>query len=575
MGKERVFKEMDGRKYNIPFPFKGIMAVMLSVSLILSPGLSRKVYAMENESELRQSVEEATRLLETILKKQYRKKEQELKDLIMDKGYQYDLTMTSFYDIGNPFKDMDYIDILSVYSSIREYCNLNGLLLGEGLGGVDFLTMEVREMSYKSDKALLYPAYEAVPEGYFVRSGNHVVTEDTEVDAYEEYEPGRFRYAGKEKITIRSETVHYGEVSLSVIAPDELYDVFQVDKKDIIDSYHKRKAAIEREVNEDALSQSVFVQVRYSADKVSDLSASDIERLIADAPSDRQALLRTSVSLLGQVPYEWGGKPRKSGYDNNWWLYIDGVQNGLDCSGFVQWAFMTSGYDKTLTDKMISTSTMISSLEDISPTDLLPGDIGLLNLGDTINHAGIYLGDGYFIHCSSAAGTVAISKFDFHYFKRAVDENSMVDIETQKTYDIDNYTKSKYYTNIHQQEILMLAQLIEHEAGNQGLNGWVAVGEVVINRLNSPDFPDTVSGVIFQKGQFTNASAITGIEPREEILSVSADLLYGNIRIFNNPSVLYFRNPMLTSGIAASTPADWGNHKWYASLNEHAFYLSN
>lgn len=52
----------------------------------------------------------------------------------------------------------------------------------------------------------------------------------------------------------------------------------------------------------------------------------------------------------------------------------------------------------------------------------------------------------------------------------------------------------------------LLANLIYCEAGNQPYSGQVAVGAVVINRMLSPAFPDTLSGVIYQSWQFEPAS---------------------------------------------------------------------
>ena len=49
----------------------------------------------------------------------------------------------------------------------------------------------------------------------------------------------------------------------------------------------------------------------------------------------------------------------------------------------------------------------------------------------------------------------------------------------------------------------LLANLIYCEAGNQPYAGQVAVGAVVINRVKSAVFPDTVVGVIYQNKQFS------------------------------------------------------------------------
>ena len=51
----------------------------------------------------------------------------------------------------------------------------------------------------------------------------------------------------------------------------------------------------------------------------------------------------------------------------------------------------------------------------------------------------------------------------------------------------------------------LLAALIFCEAGNQPYDGQVAVGAVVMNRVRSGSFPNTITDVIYQSGQFTPA----------------------------------------------------------------------
>lgn len=52
---------------------------------------------------------------------------------------------------------------------------------------------------------------------------------------------------------------------------------------------------------------------------------------------------------------------------------------------------------------------------------------------------------------------------------------------------------------------LLLAALIWCEAGNQSYEGKLAVGAVVMNRVRSSAYPDTIHGVIYASGQFTPA----------------------------------------------------------------------
>lgn len=53
----------------------------------------------------------------------------------------------------------------------------------------------------------------------------------------------------------------------------------------------------------------------------------------------------------------------------------------------------------------------------------------------------------------------------------------------------------------------LLANIIYCEAGGEPYEGKLAVGAVVINRVLSNKFPDTVVGVVYQKGQFSPAAS--------------------------------------------------------------------
>lgn len=56
-------------------------------------------------------------------------------------------------------------------------------------------------------------------------------------------------------------------------------------------------------------------------------------------------------------------------------------------------------------------------------------------------------------------------------------------------------------------EVTLLGALIQCEAGNGSYEGMLAVGAVVMNRVKSGSFPNSISGVIYQSGQFTPASS--------------------------------------------------------------------
>lgn len=93
--------------------------------------------------------------------------------------------------------------------------------------------------------------------------------------------------------------------------------------------------------------------------------------------------------------------------------------------------------------------------------------------------------------------------------------------------------------------VYLLARIISAEARGESYTGQVAVGAVVLNRIEHPSFPDTLSGVIYQNGAFT---AIVDGQFNQPI----ADSAYKAARDALNgwdPSggAIYYYNPAKTS----------------------------
>ncbi len=83
------------------------------------------------------------------------------------------------------------------------------------------------------------------------------------------------------------------------------------------------------------------------------------------------------------------------------------------------------------------------------------------------------------------------------------DENG--NIVTEETTEPYEETTSPYENNYvaGENDLDMLAALIECEAGDQSYYGMLCVGAVVMNRINSSRFPNTLYEVIYQPYQFT------------------------------------------------------------------------
>lgn len=57
--------------------------------------------------------------------------------------------------------------------------------------------------------------------------------------------------------------------------------------------------------------------------------------------------------------------------------------------------------------------------------------------------------------------------------------------------------------NLDPSEVTCMAQNIYHEARGESLEGQKAVAHVTLNRMNSPAYPHTVCGVVYQPSQFS------------------------------------------------------------------------
>ncbi len=71
------------------------------------------------------------------------------------------------------------------------------------------------------------------------------------------------------------------------------------------------------------------------------------------------------------------------------------------------------------------------------------------------------------------------------------------------------------YEEITAEERELLARVVYAEANTETLEGQIAVAQVVLNRVRSASFPDTVSEVIYQERQFSTAPFLGSVVPTE------------------------------------------------------------
>ncbi len=107
--------------------------------------------------------------------------------------------------------------------------------------------------------------------------------------------------------------------------------------------------------------------------------------------------LRHELARWWQTPYVYGGRSKR----------------GVDCSALIENIYYSLGYDLPRTTKEQK-----HFGKNVRPNQLLIGDVIFFNnLDRKISHAGIYVGEGYFIHASSSYG-VTISRLWHPYYKK-------------------------------------------------------------------------------------------------------------------------------------------------------------
>ena len=88
-------------------------------------------------------------------------------------------------------------------------------------------------------------------------------------------------------------------------------------------------------------------------------------------------------------------------------------------------------------------------------------------------------------------------------------------IEKQKEVPVSLAYYKTIANSITDKEIDLLAKILYLEANDQSFTGQRAVVEVVFNRVLHDEFPNTVEGVLLQKGQFSTAKLLDKAAPTE------------------------------------------------------------
>ena len=154
-----------------------------------------------------------------------------------------------------------------------------------------------------------------------------------------------------------------------------------------------------------------------------------------------EKVVEAAESLVGKVNYFWGGKSLEMGWDERFGRDMEVTSPGssstgtirpfgLDCSGFVTWAFVNAGLPAESIESTIGhgTTAQWNVSTSIPASTAMLGDLAFLATPGTrkVNHIGIVVGrnaDGQIlvVHCSAGANNVSIATAEsvgLHIFRR-------------------------------------------------------------------------------------------------------------------------------------------------------------
>lgn len=111
-----------------------------------------------------------------------------------------------------------------------------------------------------------------------------------------------------------------------------------------------------------------------------------------------QDVLFLAISLVG-TPYRFGGNT---------------PEGGFDCSGLIGYVFRQAA-----ALSLPRTTRELQALRgrEVRRPDLASGDLVFFGARGRVNHAGIYVGEGRFVHAPSSGGTVRLDALDGHYWR--------------------------------------------------------------------------------------------------------------------------------------------------------------
>lgn len=424
-------------------------------------GLDGTAVDMENPVTLQESYNEMSGAVSDVVDQGYNRALEKVEQIIQDGGYDYDLSMEALINYAQSSAGYDVSYILAAYSASLQQQGTSEADMVAKLEAVmdDMFPVTYEEKQQERLIPVSYTTYQAVTltvvtsqtqtgtidgtpqyryttesRTYYEPSGVQTSEEPVTTTAYNPvtvslpvYSDGAvtgtseatyYEAAGSVTLNPETEIIRYVECTIHPFDESVITEAFGIDADATYDQFGITYAeAI------DNMAKALKMTLYGAASSGEAVELTDAE-LIAfverqNCNATRKYILSTGLSLVGKVPYFWGGKSGP-GWNEEWntpkVVTAEGSSStgtirpyGLDCSGFTTWVYNTA----LGVNIGAGTSGQYPNTVAISEAELLPGDLGFLaeSDGSGWNHVLMFAGysetgERMWVHCSSGSGVI-------------------------------------------------------------------------------------------------------------------------------------------------------------------------
>lgn len=382
-----------------------------------------------------------------------------VEQIIEEGGYDYDLSMDALINYAQSSAGFDVSYILAAYSASLQQ---QGVSKDDMVAKLNAVSGEMFPVTYEEKEQerivpVTYSTYRSVSvtvvtnrtqtgtingvpqyryttanRTYYLPDGSETSDTEITVPAYSEvtvdipiYSGGSitgtrqatyFEANGEETLTPTTEIIKYVECTIHPFDNTVIASAFGIDMNAIYPQFNVTYGeAIQNMAN--ALKMTLYGTL--GSGQMVPLTDAELIAFVnrQECSPMRKHILTTALSLVGKVPYFWGGKSGP-GWNDEWntpkLVTAAGSPStgtirpyGLDCSGFSTWVFTTA----VGVNIGAGCNGQYPNTYAVSASELLPGDLGFLADDDGWGHVLIFAGYGengerMWVHSSGGSGVI-------------------------------------------------------------------------------------------------------------------------------------------------------------------------